>query len=148
LANIASVLKDEIARVARKELRSETDTLKKSSARYRSDIATLKRRVAELEQQLSRMERLLSKGTAPIKPAVDSGKTVRFSASGLKKHRERLGLSAPMLATILGVSAQTIYNWETGTTRPNPQQIANIAVLRGMSKREVQSRLQQQAAGT
>lgn len=147
MANIAAVLKDEIARVARKELRSETDTLKKSSARYRSDIAGLKRRVTELEQQISRMERLLSKGMAPTKPAVDSGKPVRFSASGLRKHRERLGLSAPMLATILSVSAQTIYNWETGTTRPNPQQIANIAVLRGMSKREVQSRLQQQAAG-
>jgi len=147
LANIASVLKDEIARVARKELRSETDTLKKSSARYRSDIAALKRRVTDLEQQLSRMERLLSKGMASTKPAADSGKPVRFSASGLKKHRERLGLSAPMLATILGVSAQTIYNWEAGSTRPNPKQIANIAVLRGMSKREVQSRLQQQAAG-
>jgi len=41
------------------------------------------------------------------------------------------------------VSAQTIYNWETGTTRPNAKQIANIAILRGMGKREVQARLKQ-----
>jgi hypothetical protein len=38
--NIASVLKEEIARVARKEVRSETENLKKASAQYRSEIAT------------------------------------------------------------------------------------------------------------
>ena len=149
MANIASVLKEEIARIARKELRSETDNLKKASARYRSEIAALKRRIADLEQQMERKERVQVRGAAiaPITQASPPGRIVRFSAPGLKKHRERLGLSAPMLATILGVSPQTIYNWETSATRPNAQQIANIGVLRGMGKREVQARLKQQASG-
>jgi DNA-binding transcriptional regulator YiaG len=147
LANIASVLKEEIARVARKELRSETDSLKKASGRYRSEIAALKRRVADLEQQLSRMERMLGRSAAatPKPEGATTANGARFSAPGLKKHRERLELSAPTLASILGVSAQTIYNWEAGTTRPNPQQIANIAILRKMGKREVQARLKQSA---
>jgi len=50
MSNIASVLKDEIARVARKEIRRETSSLKKASTGYRSQIAALKRQLLELEQ--------------------------------------------------------------------------------------------------
>ncbi|MDZ4073711.1 MAG: hypothetical protein U1E04_03055 [Hylemonella sp.] len=47
MANFASLLKTEISRIARKEIRAETEILKKASAQYRSDIAALKRRLAE-----------------------------------------------------------------------------------------------------
>ena len=48
MPNIASVLKDEILRLARKEVRRELEGLKKASAQYRSDIAALKRQVIAL----------------------------------------------------------------------------------------------------
>jgi DNA-binding transcriptional regulator YiaG len=64
----------------------------------------------------------------------------------LKKHRERLGLSAPALASILDVSPQTIYNWESATSRPSKDQVVKIAILRKMGKREVQQRLAQMRA--
>lgn len=51
MANIASVLKEEIIRLARKKLKSATEGVKKASARYRSDFAALKRRLALLEIQ-------------------------------------------------------------------------------------------------
>lgn len=149
MANIATVLKEEIARIARKELRRETDNLKKASARFRSEIAALKRRIVELERKVARTASLGSDTPAVVPPRTqETEKNVRFSASGLKKHRQRLGLSAPMLAGILGVSPQTIYNWEGGATRPTAQQISNIAILRGMGKREVLSRLKQQGSGS
>jgi len=141
MANIASVLKEEISRQARKELRGETENLKKASSRHRSEIAALKRRVAMLEQAMSRMEKLLNK--VPACPSTAATPTIRFSADGLKKHRERLGLSAAKLGAILGVSVQTIYNWEAGTTRPNRDQVAKIAVVRKMGKREIKSLLPQ-----
>ena len=52
MSNIASALKEEIARIARKEIRAETEALKKASSRYRAEIADLKRRLAALEQKL------------------------------------------------------------------------------------------------
>ena len=61
LANVASVIKDEIIRLARKELRSETEKLKKASAQYRSEIAALKRRSVELEKKVSRLEKCATK---------------------------------------------------------------------------------------
>jgi hypothetical protein len=49
MPNIASVLKDEISRDARKEIRGETASLKKALSAYRTDLATLKHRAQALE---------------------------------------------------------------------------------------------------
>ena len=141
MPDIASVLKEEIARLARKELRRETEPLKKAVASYRTEIAALKRRVAALEQQLSSAERRAAR-SAPVPPPGEADPARhRFSAARLRVQRERLGLSAADFAQLLGVSAQTIYDWEAETTRPRPQQVAAIAALRGIGKRELATRL-------
>ena len=44
MPNIASVLKEEVVRLARKELKAATEGLKKAVAAHRSEIAALKRR--------------------------------------------------------------------------------------------------------
>jgi DNA-binding transcriptional regulator YiaG len=140
MPNIASVLKEEIARVSRKELKGENLKLKKASAQYRSDIAALKRRLLALEQQVARLGRTSRKAAAPAKD--DEQKTsLRFSAKGLKAQRERLGLSAAAVATLLGVSGQSIYKWEDGKTRPRASQLPAIATLRSMSKKEAAAKL-------
>jgi DNA-binding transcriptional regulator YiaG len=70
---------------------------------------------------------------------------VRFTATGLRSQRKRLGLSATDYAQLVGVSAQSIYNWEREITRPRKEQIAILAALRGMGKKEAQARLRQLA---
>jgi DNA-binding transcriptional regulator YiaG len=139
MPNFASALKEEIVRLARKEGRNETERLKKASSQYRSDIAALKRRLEALEKQLSHFEKK-SKSSQKLEV---SGETtpVRFSAKGLASQRQRLGLAAAEMGLLLGVSAQTIYNWEAGKSRPRQQQLAAIAALRGLGKRQVKSRL-------
>jgi hypothetical protein len=52
MPNIANVLDGEISRVARKEVRADTEALKKQSSQHRSHIAALKRRVAAVEKLL------------------------------------------------------------------------------------------------
>jgi DNA-binding transcriptional regulator YiaG len=136
MPNIASVLKEEIARLARKELRNETERLKKASAAYRSEIAALKRRVDALEKQLVRVNK-----KSAVQEAAPEAAKVRFGAKGLATKRQRLGLSAAELGAILGVSAQTIYNWEAGKSKPRQQQMAAIAALRKMGKKEARAQL-------
>ena len=62
MPNIATILKEEIARISRKQSRSETEQLKKASAHYRSEIAQLKRRLQVLEAQIKRLGRMPSRG--------------------------------------------------------------------------------------
>jgi DNA-binding transcriptional regulator YiaG len=140
MPNIASVLKNEISRVARKELRGETQGLKKSVSQYRSQIAELKRRVQALEQQVRRAARGNTKVDA--REDAQAGSQLRFSAKGLAAQRRRLGLSAAAVAHLLGVSALSVYKWESGKTRPRARQIEAIAALRKMGKREARQRLE------
>lgn len=141
MPNIASVLKSEIQRVARKELRTETQQLKKTVAQYRSQLAQLKRRLQALEQQVRRQSRGGGRAAAAESQDEDSGPSLRFSAKGLATQRKRLGLSAASVAKILGVSALSVYKWESGKTRPRARQLEAIASLRKMGKREAQARL-------
>lgn len=146
MANIAALLKEEIARQARKEVRKETEALKKASARYRTEIAGLKRRIVQLEQQLGRAARGAAKATAARSEATEAP-AGRFSAKGLKSHRQRLDLSAAQVGKLLGVSTQTIYNWEAGETRPRDGQMAAVVALRKMGKREALAKLKTDADG-
>jgi DNA-binding transcriptional regulator YiaG len=142
MPNIATVLKQEIARVARKEVRGETLRLKKVSGQYRTQIAALKRRVAQLEKLVARLGKLATKKTGPAE-ADQPGRKVRFSAKSLIAQRRRLGLSATDTARLLGVSAQSVYKWEGGRARPRASQLAALAMLRGLSKKEAVVRLGQ-----
>jgi DNA-binding transcriptional regulator YiaG len=142
MPNIGTVLKSESSRVSRKEVRGETQALKKSVSQYRSQIADLKRRMQALEQQVKRLGKVTAKA-APAAAEDDSAGSLRFSAKGLAAQRRRLGLSAASVAKLLGVSALSVYKWESGKTRPRAKQIEAIAALRGMGKREVAQRLQE-----
>lgn len=141
MPNIGTVLKSEVSRVARKEVRGETQGLKKSISQYRTQLADLRRRTQALEQQIKRLQK--GKGS-PAQPEADDeqGAHLRFSAKGLATHRRRLGLSAAALARLLGVSALSVYKWESGKVRPRAKQIEAIAALRGMGKREAAERLE------
>jgi DNA-binding transcriptional regulator YiaG len=140
MPNIAAVLKSEIARVARKEIRAEVEPLKKAGASYRHEIATLRKKVLALEKQLKRTSRQSSKERAV--PAPEEGdKQLRFSAARFAAQRKKLGLSAAAFAQLLGVSSLSVYKWESGKTRPRQAQLKSIAAIRTLGKREAQARL-------
>jgi len=134
MPNIATVLKSEISRIARKEVRAETETLKKQSAQYRSHIAGLRRQVADLEKLLRKQSN--GARAAPAAAAVEeSARTgLRFRSKGFATHRQRLGLSAAQAGALLGVSGQTIYHWEAGKAKPRASQLPRIDALRKLTK--------------
>lgn len=147
MPNVAALLKQEITRLARKEDRGAIDPLKKASAQHRRAIAALRRQIAQLQRQFATLGRRLEKG-AGAAPAAPEGPKVRFVARGLRSHRARLGLSAAEYGKLVGVSAQSIYNWEQGAARPRAAQLAALVALRGIGKREAQARLQQGPGAT
>jgi DNA-binding transcriptional regulator YiaG len=142
MPNVASILKDEIARVARKELRAEIEPLKRASSQYRTSIAAMRREIATLQKQLKKTSR------APATAQEDDGGEAtgprrRFSPGRLAAHREKLGLSAAEYGKLVGVSGQSIYKWEQGGARPRAAQLESLARVRGLGKREARARLQQ-----
>ena len=71
----------------------------------------------------------------------DGADRLRFRASGMASNRKRLGLSAADFGLLVGASGQSIYAWEQVKARPRGKNLAAIAALRGVGKREVVERL-------
>ena len=144
MANIASLLKAEITRLSRREIRKELAVLKKASVTARHHIAALRRQIAQLESkagQLAKRAQIASTSEIAILP----NRPVRFVPKGLKSLRKRLGLSAAQLAKLIGVSEQSVYNWETRKATPRKEQFAAIIALREIGKREAHARLAEKA---
>jgi len=140
MANLAAVLKEEIRRLARKEVRAELAPLRQAVSKQRKAIAALRRELAQQTKRLAQLERTSRKGE-PAPSAPES--SLRFSAKGLRSHRARLGLSAADFAALVGVSPLTIYNWEKGKTKPRAAQLEKLSTIRGLGKREAWKRLEE-----
>jgi len=145
MSSFADQLKSEIARIARKEMRAETKALKKANAQYRADIAALKRRLADTERAMARLAKGAGKSAARSKAEASEeaspAQGLRFRVAGFASLRQKLGLSAADMGKLIGVSAQSVYHWETGKARPRASQLAAIAAVRKLGKREVAARL-------
>ena len=142
MPNIGALLKEEIVRLSRKETRSQVDPTKKASAQQRKEISALKSQVAMLEKQVALLARKILGAAPPVKSEVPATR-IRFTAKGLRAQRDGLGLSADEFGKLLGVSAQSVYNWELEKARPRAEQLGKIAGLRGVGKREAVERLKQ-----
>jgi len=160
MANLASALKEEIGRLARKEIRQQTAGTSKTVTQCERDIAALKRQMEDLQRKLSSLRtqdaprQTASKKKSSTKAATkkqaaaaasgsgQQSSRARFSAKGLKANRERLGLSADNYGKLVGVSGLSIYNWEQGKARPRESSIAALMTIRGIGKREAAKRLE------
>jgi DNA-binding transcriptional regulator YiaG len=136
MANLAGALKDEIRRLAKKEIRAETGGTKQAVAQYRREIASLKRQLKEQKKKISFLEDQEKKRITEPQATEEPLEGIRFSARSVKSQRERLGLSAADYAKLVGVSPLTIYNWEKGKSRPRQEQLAALVAVRGIGKRE------------
>lgn len=144
MPSIAVALKEEITRLSKKAIKEAIGPLQKSSTRYRREIADLKRAIAALERDLKAARKGVPERKAPSE-SEDEGGQMRFQAKGLRSLRARLGLSAGDFGKLVGVSGQTIYNWESEKAVPRRAQMRSLASIRGIGKREALSRLE---AGT
>lgn len=143
MPNIAQLLKDEISRLARKEVRTictplqqQIRDLRKANRQQREAIDALQRRISQLQASAnSSTDKILKT------PAITNDRQIRLSGSSIKKHRIRLRLSQGQLGQLLNVSTNTIVRWEQDKSRPREAYRASIAQLRTMGVREVKKLL-------
>ena len=153
MSTIANALKQEIARVARKELKDEIVALRKLTSSHRSEIAALKREVKAIHGALKGVQRGLARPasspkaiaseTAPVKRG---GAPAGFSAEELAARRAELGLTQAQMARLIGASTLSVYKWESGKVQPRAAQREQIAATLKLGKRAVKAHLEEQQA--
>ena len=142
MSNFAVAIKDEIRRLAKREIKFATGSTKQAVAQYRRDIAKLKRLLQAQQKEIAFLKTQERKRLGQPQAAGETLESVRFSARSVRAERTRLGLSLQGYARLLGVSPLTIYNWEHGKARPGESNLAALVALRRVGKREAVKRLE------
>jgi hypothetical protein len=92
MPNIANVLKAEIARVARKEVRAEVQDLKKTVVAQKAEVATLKRRVLDLEKTIKSLGKALPvQAPSPEAKQTETDGVLRFRPAGSDRPSQASG---------------------------------------------------------
>jgi len=140
MPDVASVLRDEIRRLARSEVKKQTSQFKQAAAKHRHEIAQLKRELGDARRRINVLESLQTRQRERSVASMDTD-SHRFSAKGLRSHRKKLGLSAADYGQLLGVTGKTIYLWEQGKARPRGKTFAALVEVRKLGKRAALARL-------
>lgn len=147
MPNIASVLKAEIARIARKETRAAVARLHGAAGKARKDSAAAKQRIGQLESQVKALAvqlGKLQKGATAEPAAAD----LQITGSRVKSLRGRLGVTQAEFGLLVGVSAQAVAHWERqrGKVKLRSKAKAGLAAARGLRARDARARLEELAA--
>jgi DNA-binding transcriptional regulator YiaG len=141
MPNLAATLKQEICRLARREIKAQAAPTRQAILQYRHEIARLKRQIRDQQRKVAQLESRGTNGSGGVEIAEDPLAGLRFSARSVCAQRRRLRLSAEEYGKLIGVSGLTIYNWEHGRTRPRAAQFEALANVRGISRNEAAERL-------
>jgi DNA-binding transcriptional regulator YiaG len=147
--NFSKLFQEEVRRLARKEVKDAVDGLRKDTADYRHAIADLKRRIGALEQANKRLARqTVQPVPEPAAEETDAADRLRISSDTVLRLRQKLGLSQADFAKLLGVSGQSVYQWERRKGRLNLRGATRKAFLdvRDIGVREARKRLETPAA--
>ncbi|MGD0900349.1 MAG: helix-turn-helix domain-containing protein [Thermoguttaceae bacterium] len=149
MPNIAAVLKEEIRRLAKREIKVSTSPTKGAVAQFRRDIAKLKRLTQSQQKEIAFLKAQEHKRLGQPQTRGDEElEGVRFSSRSVKAQRKRLKLSAKDYGKLVGVSGLTIYSWESGKSRPRQKQLAGLVAVRGLGRREALAKLEAMKART
>ena len=147
MPNLMTVLKAEIARVARKETKAACEPLLKQSSVTRSAMADLKRRIDVLEKASKHLNVTLAKPDPQPEPASAAAKNW-ISGKGVKGLRQKLGLTQAEFAKLTGVTTNAVYLWESkpGMLRLRDATKAGVMAVRGLSAKEAEAKLAEMGA--
>jgi len=141
MPDVATTLKQEIARLSRKEVRAVVNPLKKQVQELREAIRDQKQTIAQLEKTVARLSVLAPVEDATPSPAPDETVKVRMTPASIKKLRQRLRLSQRQLGLLMGASTNSVLRWEAGKSAPRQANKAAFATLRRIGVREAKQRL-------
>ncbi len=141
MPNVASILKQEIARVARKEAKSFFKALPGSLSGLKKTVSEQKRKIAALEAKVDKLEKALAKDSKIAIPKPEELEHSRLGAKNVAKLRKKLNLTRAEMAKLIGVNPNSIFLWENDKATPRAAARAKIIALRGLGKKEIKKLL-------
>ena len=147
MAKMEALIKSEIVRLAKREIRKMAVPLGRDVRTMKSTVSHLRRSVLEIQRFVTHQKAILEKTQVPLTASQEEVVGARLSPFLIKRLRRRLGISQRALATLAGVTVGAVYQWETGKFKPRGEKKAFLVALRKLRRREVKKLIEEKKGG-
>jgi len=142
---LTKLFQDETRRLARKEMKADLDILRKENVELRRSISALRQQLVQVTRQVRQIERSTGKLEKAIPQEEATGaERARISGKTIRNLRSRLRLTQAEFAALVGVSPQSVYQWERREDQLQFRGGAKEAIvaLKDVGAREARRRLE------
>ena len=143
MGKVEGIIKSEILRLAKKEIRKVSRPLGRDLRSLKSVVSQLRRTVIGLQRITTSQQKELGKSKTPLGATPEEVEESRFSPRLIGSLRRRLGITQKELAILTGVSVGAAHLWEVGQFKPKDEKRAVIVALRKLGRREVRKLLEE-----
>jgi DNA-binding transcriptional regulator YiaG len=144
MARIESVIKSEIIRLAKSEIRLVFLPLKREVWQMSLKLSGLSKGIASLNRLAKELR--LEEAKPKLEATPEEVKASRITPERISSLRRKLGISQRELGVLTGASPGAVLSWEKGKFKPKGENKAVLVALRKVRKREVRKLLEQKAA--
>lgn len=136
MGKIESTIKEEIMRLAKKEIKVFFSPLASEVRAMKKKLSSLSKTVSSLDRWTREKIRQDEKDKLMLKANAGEIKKSRFTPQRIRNLRQKLGLSQKALAILTEVTIGTVGAWEKGKFGPRADKKAALIALRKLGKRE------------
>jgi DNA-binding transcriptional regulator YiaG len=142
MGKVEGIIKSEIVRLAKKEVRMVSGPLGRDLRSLKSVVSQLRRTVLGLQRITTSQQKELEKGKTVLEAPPEEVKESRFSPRLIRSLRRHLGITQKELAVLTGVTVGAVHLWESGQFKPSMKKKAVMVALRKLGRREVRKLLE------
>jgi DNA-binding transcriptional regulator YiaG len=143
MGKLEGMIKSEIVRLAKREMRKISVPLGKDVRSLKSTVSQLRRTVLALERFAAQRQKELAKEKVPLEAAPEEVEISRFSPRLIRSLRKHLGITQKELAILTGVTVGAVHQWESGMFKPGEKKKGMLVALRKLGRRDVRKLIEE-----
>jgi len=143
MAKIESIIKSEIQRLTKRELRATFLPLRKEARSIRLRLSSLSKNFFALNRLTKEQLQKMPKKGLEVTP--EEVKASRLTPERIRRLRKKLGISMRELGILTGSSLSAVLSWEKGKFKPRGEKKVALVALRKVRKRDVKKLLAEKA---
>ena len=137
MPNVATILKQEISRISKKEAKSFFNAIPGLLKSMKRTVSAQGKKITALEATIRKMEQKTGSNEGLALPKPEKLEKARLGSGNIAKLRKKLDLTRAEMGKIIGASTNSIFLWENDKATPRATAKAKIIALRGLGKKEI-----------
>jgi DNA-binding transcriptional regulator YiaG len=146
MGKVEAIIKSEIIRLAKRELRKISVPLGRDVRFLKGNVSQIGKAVLVLQRFAAQQEKELGREKARLQATPEEVGKSRFSPRLVKSLRKQLGITQKELGMLAGVTVGAVQKWESGRFRPKDEKRRMIVALRKLGRREARGLLSSKTA--